>query len=162
MKHLRRRHRSCTSNLRRRKASGTGGRGLASWRSVLGGQGSFQFPKAGFYAIVRVDRFEADRCVGWTCTDSKYPDSSGFDNLRDWIGTRLRFEIEPVESGKSRLIFTHAGLGPLECFGVLEFLVVLFERQPAGLPGARPRKALPRPGTVGPPVGGALSAARTT
>jgi uncharacterized protein YndB with AHSA1/START domain len=84
----------------------------------VGGVGSFQFPKAGFYATVRIDRLEPGRCVEWICTDSKHPESSGFDNLRDWIGTRLRFEVEPIGGDKSRLVFTHAGLAPLECFGV--------------------------------------------
>ena len=99
--------------------------GIRNWWTLtceldehVGGRGAFQFPKAGFYATVRIDKLEPDRCVEWFCTDSQHPESSGFDNLRDWIGTRLRFDIEPLGSDKSRLVFTHAGLAPLECFGV--------------------------------------------
>ncbi|MFY9531534.1 MAG: SRPBCC domain-containing protein [Candidatus Acidiferrales bacterium] len=84
----------------------------------VGGTATFRFPKAGFYVIARIVRLEPDRCVEWICTDSKHPEASGFSDLRDWVGTTLRFEITPLESGHSQLTFTHTGLAPLECFGV--------------------------------------------
>lgn len=84
----------------------------------VGGQAAFRFPKAGFHAVVRIARLEPDRVVEWVCIDSRHPEKSGFSNLRDWVGTTLRFEIAAVDQGHSRLRFTHAGLAPLECFGV--------------------------------------------
>ena len=84
----------------------------------VGGQATFRFPKAGFYAVVRIARLEQDRCVEWMCIDSKHPEKTGFSNLKDWVGTTLRFEIAAVDQGQSLLTFTHAGLAPLECFGV--------------------------------------------
>ena len=84
----------------------------------VGGTATFRFPKAGFYAVVRIARLDPDRRIEWVCTDSKHPEKSGFSNLRDWIGTTLRFDITAVDQGHSRLTFTHAGLAPLECFGV--------------------------------------------
>lgn len=83
----------------------------------VGGMASFRFPKAGFYATTRIARLEPGR-IEWKVVDSKHPKDSGFDNLRDWEGTTLRFEIEPLDSARSQLTFTHAGLAPLECFGV--------------------------------------------
>jgi uncharacterized protein YndB with AHSA1/START domain len=83
----------------------------------VGGQASFRFPKGDFYAIVKILRLDPDRCVEWECTDSKHPANSGFVDLKDWVGTRLRFEIDASDSGRSRLTFTHVGLAPLECFG---------------------------------------------
>ena len=84
----------------------------------VGGKAAFRFPKAGFHAVVTITRLEPERCVEWTCIDSKHPEKSGFNNLRDWVGTSLRFEFEAVDESHSRLKFTHAGLAPLECFGV--------------------------------------------
>lgn len=84
----------------------------------IGGQATFRFPKAGSYAVVRIARLEPDHRVEWVCTDSQHPEKSGFNNLRDWIGTTLRFDITAVDQGHSQLRFTHAGLAPLECFGV--------------------------------------------
>jgi uncharacterized protein YndB with AHSA1/START domain len=81
----------------------------------VGGTGSFRFPEVGFFADVRVTRLEPERCVEWHCTDSKHPESTGFADLRDWIGTTIRFETTSLGPDKSRLRFTHVGLGPLEC-----------------------------------------------
>ncbi len=80
-----------------------------------GGEGSFRFPDADFYARMRVARLEPPRLVEWDCLDSKHPEDSGFVDLHDWIGTTLRFEIEGAGDGGSRLRFTHVGLVPLEC-----------------------------------------------
>ena len=84
----------------------------------VGGQAAFRFPKAEFYAVVQIARLGPDRCVEWKCLDSKDSEQSGFSDLRDWIGTTLRFEVAAVDSNHSQLTFTHVGLGPLECFGV--------------------------------------------
>ncbi|MCF6137498.1 SRPBCC family protein [Pseudalkalibacillus berkeleyi] len=48
---------------------------------------------------------------------SKHPESSGFDNLEDWVGTTIQFHIEPLIEGECKLHFTHKGLTQaLECF----------------------------------------------
>lgn len=83
----------------------------------VGGKAAFRFPKAGFHAVVTTTRLEPERCVEWACIDSKHPEKSGFNNLRDWVGTSLRFEFEAVDDSHSRLKFTHAGLAPLDVFG---------------------------------------------
>ena len=84
----------------------------------VGGKASFRFPKSDFYAITRISRLEPERCVEWECLDSKHPDKLQFSDPRDWIGTKLRFEVAALNEGQSQLTFTHAGLAPLECVGV--------------------------------------------
>src|SRR5579863_5556629 len=108
---------SSTSSSPPGKACATGGPVFAKWKRKAGGKASFRFPKGGFYAIVKVLKLEPEHCVEWECTDSKHPENSGFIDLHDWIGTRLRFEIDAIGGGRSRLTFTHVGLSPLECFG---------------------------------------------
>jgi uncharacterized protein YndB with AHSA1/START domain len=100
------------------------GQGVRNWWTrfcemdeKVGGRASFRFPKGDFYAIVNILRLEPDRCVEWECIDSKHPEKSGFIDLHDWVGTRLRFDIDAIDSARSRLTFTHVGLAPLECFG---------------------------------------------
>lgn len=81
----------------------------------VGGQASFRFPKAGFSATVRILRLEPNRCVEWECTDQTHPVATGFSDLHDWVGTKIRFEIAETAKDRSTLTFTHAGLAPLEC-----------------------------------------------
>lgn len=81
----------------------------------VGGTASFRFPKADFYAVVRITGLEPHTLVEWECVDSKHPENSGYADLKDWIGTRIRFKIEAKDAGGSRLTFTHVGLAPLEC-----------------------------------------------
>jgi uncharacterized protein YndB with AHSA1/START domain len=85
--------------------------------SKVGGTAHFRFPDAGFHATVRIERLDVD-CIEWLVLDSRHPENSGFDDLHDWEGTRLRFEVQVSGPNESKLIFTHAGLAPLECFGV--------------------------------------------
>jgi len=83
----------------------------------VGGMASFRFPNAGFHATARIERLDPG-CVEWLVLDARHPENSGFDNLRDWEGTRLRFEIHPLSPNDTQLTFTHVGLAPLECYGV--------------------------------------------
>lgn len=83
-----------------------------------GGRASFRFPSSDFYAIVKITRLDPGRTVEWEVTDSKHPDASGFVDLHDWVGTRIRFDVEPAEPERTRLRLTHAGLALKECLGV--------------------------------------------
>ncbi|HYL38985.1 MAG TPA: SRPBCC domain-containing protein [Bryobacteraceae bacterium] len=84
----------------------------------VGGQASFRFPSSGFHAVVKILRLDPPNCVEWEVTDSKHPESSGFVDLNDWIGTRIRFDLAEIPGGRSHLRFTHYGLKLKECLGV--------------------------------------------
>jgi uncharacterized protein YndB with AHSA1/START domain len=100
-------------------------KGVQNWWTIfcemqerVGGQASFRFPSSGFHAVVKILRLDAPNCVEWEVTDSKHPENSGFVDLNDWIGTRIRFDLAEIPGGRSRLRFTHAGLKLKECLGV--------------------------------------------
>jgi uncharacterized protein YndB with AHSA1/START domain len=100
-------------------------KGVQNWWTIFcemeeraGGRASFRFPSSGFHAVVRILRLDAPNCVEWEVTDSKHPESSGFVDLNDWIGTRIRFDLCELPGGRARLNFTHAGLKLKECLGV--------------------------------------------
>ncbi len=80
-----------------------------------GGEASFRYPKVGFFAVMRIVHRESPRLLEWECIDSQHPASTGLSDLRDWTGTRIRFEIRPVDGNRSELDFTHFGLMDLEC-----------------------------------------------
>jgi uncharacterized protein YndB with AHSA1/START domain len=83
----------------------------------VGGTAEFHFPKAGFYVKAEITELVPNQLVEWKVIDSLHPESSGFQNLRDWEGTIIRFEIQPVSEHESVLQFTHIGLNEeLECF----------------------------------------------
>lgn len=42
-------------------------------------------------------------------------ESTGYTDLRGWVGTKIRFEISDLGNGKSQLDFTHFRLNQLEC-----------------------------------------------
>ncbi|REJ65584.1 MAG: SRPBCC domain-containing protein [Planctomycetota bacterium] len=81
----------------------------------VGGKASFRFGDSGFYANMEVMQLDAPKLVEWKVLDAKHPDETGFSDLYDWNGTTIRFEMTPLENNRSRLDFTHVGLGPLEC-----------------------------------------------
>jgi len=84
----------------------------------VGGRASFRFPRNGFYALVEITALEPGVRVEWRCIDSQHPAEHGFADLKDWIGTTIRFAVSPIDNERSRLRFAHVGLGPLECAGV--------------------------------------------
>lgn len=95
--------------------------GIASWwtrdctiEERLGGRVTARFPRHDFFATMIVSKLEPDRAVEWTCIACSHPAASGYADREDWVGTRMRFELEPVGTG-TRLTFTHKGLLPLEC-----------------------------------------------
>lgn len=82
----------------------------------LGGQLSYRFPAASFYAVMKTLRKEPPGLLEWECTDSSHSADCGYSDLRDWIGTIIRFEIQDLGNGRSQLDFTHSRLTQLECF----------------------------------------------
>jgi uncharacterized protein YndB with AHSA1/START domain len=81
----------------------------------VGGRASFRFPNNGFSAGVRIAILDPPRLVEWDVIEQNHPESTGFIDLNDWVGTHIRFEIEPIDTGHSGLHFTHQGLVLLEC-----------------------------------------------
>ena len=81
----------------------------------VGGQSSFHFPGSGFFAVVKILRRDPPRTLEWECVDSLHNADTGYADLRDWIGTRIRFEIRDSGDGESQLDFTHFRLNQLEC-----------------------------------------------
>lgn len=74
-----------------------------------GGFCHFRFPAAGFHAGFRVVRNDG-AVVEWFCIDSVHPRSSGYTDRHEWVGTTVRFTIEPKAHGAVSLHFEHAGL----------------------------------------------------
>jgi uncharacterized protein YndB with AHSA1/START domain len=99
--------------------------GIRNWWTVfcemeerVGGRASFRFPSNGFYTKVEITKLEPGRVVEWLVTDSMHPANTGFVDLSDWNGTRIRFEMEALTAERTVLHFTHAGLVLKECLGV--------------------------------------------
>lgn len=81
---------------------------------VEGGACEFRFPSAGFYAAVRVLK-NAPGLIEWRCVGSTQSPSalraSGGTDTHEWVGTTIRFKIEPIASARTRLRLEHLGLG---------------------------------------------------
>jgi uncharacterized protein YndB with AHSA1/START domain len=97
--------------------------GIAGWWTKftsfddrLGSIAEMRFPEAGFYAKFKVLVLTPSKLVQWECLDSMHPEKSGFADLAEWNGTKVRFEITPRDGERCKLTFTHEGLVPrLEC-----------------------------------------------
>ncbi len=84
--------------------------------NAIGGVSRFRFPRAGFYAAMKTVATEPGRLVEWECVEQAHAQDSGFVDLHDWQGTRVRFALEPDGEDRCVLHFTHVGLTPrLEC-----------------------------------------------
>lgn len=99
--------------------------GVANWWTKdcdfeprTGGKASFRFGDSGFYAEAEIGKFEPPRLIEWNVLDAKHPENTGFSDLHDWNGTTIRFDVIPLGQVRSRLEFTHVGLGSLECSNV--------------------------------------------
>jgi uncharacterized protein YndB with AHSA1/START domain len=71
---------------------------------------------AGGWTEHRVDRLDRPTRIEWACTAQ---DISRFDPTDEWVGTRMSFHLESAGE-KTRLVFVHHGLRPLECIEVCE------------------------------------------
>lgn len=76
---------------------------------------TFDFPGSGFFAVMKVINSEPPRVLEWECVDSMHHVKTGYHDLRDWIGTTIRFEIRDLGDDTSQLVFTHFRLNELEC-----------------------------------------------
>jgi len=81
----------------------------------IGGLSTFRFPGDGFFVAMKTVDRDPPRLLVWECVDSRHGDASGYADLGDWIGTTVRFAIEPLGESAARLDFTHVGLQLLEC-----------------------------------------------
>jgi quinol monooxygenase YgiN len=73
----------------------------------VGGINEFRFPAAGFHATVRVVT-NSPGTLEWHCLDSANPPS--FRDRHDWIGSTIRFILEPTTTG-THVRLEHRGLG---------------------------------------------------
>jgi uncharacterized protein YndB with AHSA1/START domain len=97
--------------------------GLAGWwtqtctvGSKAGDQNDFRFPGPDFSARFEITRLVPDSLVEWKCVDNTHPPQAGYKNPHDWIGTTVRFQLQPIDPASTQLTFTHVGLSPsLEC-----------------------------------------------
>ena len=53
----------------------------------------FEFPKYKYYCVMRIDNLEVGMLVAWTCIESNM---GGTD---EWVGTIIKWELIPKESG---------------------------------------------------------------
>jgi uncharacterized protein YndB with AHSA1/START domain len=72
---------------------------------------------AGGWTEHRVDRLDRPTTIEWTCTAQ---DIARFNPTDEWVGTSMSFHLEPAGEEKTRLVFVHHGLRPLECIEVCE------------------------------------------
>jgi uncharacterized protein YndB with AHSA1/START domain len=80
----------------------------ASGSGIEGGALTFRWGAEGAL-VMRVDAARRAEFVEWTTLAS--------EPVNDWVGTTVRFEISPTDTGGTRLEFRHIGLTPqLECF----------------------------------------------
>jgi uncharacterized protein YndB with AHSA1/START domain len=62
---------------------------------------------------LRIERLVSERAVEWSCVGQ---DIDHFDPPDEWVGTRIRFDLEPLDEGtRTKLVFVHEGLAGLGC-----------------------------------------------
>jgi hypothetical protein len=77
--------------------------------------GTFEFGVPGVHrSVQRISAFDPDRLVEWEVTDAEL---TFVADTREWVGTRIRFELAPAPEGATDVTFTHVGLTPdVECY----------------------------------------------
>ncbi|MGX5819337.1 SRPBCC family protein [Chitinophaga lutea] len=100
-------------------------RGIADWWSrdfrgqsaVVGDVFTVRFNR--HHKTFRITAAVPGQLVEWTCEDALI-DMPSLRNQREWINTKVSWNLEPAGDG-TRLRFTHHGLSPsLECWEVCE------------------------------------------
>ena len=62
---------------------------------------------------LRIEKLVPEREVEWSCVAQ---DISHFDPHDEWVGTRIRFALEPLDGGERTFLdFRHEGLAGLGC-----------------------------------------------
>lgn len=85
---------------------------------AIGGQSRFDFPGNGFFNVMKNLKREPSRLLEWECVAQHHHERTGFNDLQDWVGTHIRFEITDAGNGHSHRHFTHTGLIQLECVDI--------------------------------------------
>jgi len=91
--------------------------GVRSWwtdgtfAEEVGGIGRLSFGHG--WTELRIERLVPEREVEWACVGQ---DIDHFDPHDEWVGTRIRFRLEPLDEGaRTKLEFVHEGLAGLGC-----------------------------------------------
>lgn len=91
--------------------------GVRSWwtdgtfAEEVGGIGRLNFGHG--WTELRIERLVPEREVEWSCVAQ---DIAHFDPSDEWVGTRIRFHLEPrAEGARTKLDFVHEGLAGLGC-----------------------------------------------
>jgi uncharacterized protein YndB with AHSA1/START domain len=92
--------------------------GVSAWwtggqiAEEVGATGRLEFGKSGWTEL-RVERLIPGREVVWACVAQ---DIANFDPRDEWVGTTIRFSLEPLDEGaRTKLGFVHEGLAGLGC-----------------------------------------------
>ena len=90
--------------------------------SKMGDVATFTFPPGTSSWTFRPNRLEPDQLVEHECVGANHTHEGLPESIRtEWLGTFMRFQIEPIEGGGSKVFFTHQGLTPeLACFEICE------------------------------------------
>ncbi|MEX2299075.1 MAG: SRPBCC family protein [Dongiaceae bacterium] len=89
---------------------------LCRMDAQIGGRAEFPFPTNRFDASATITALDPPKRVEWTMLDCAHPPDSGYADLHDWAGTRIRFDLA-AQADATELTFHHVGLVPLECHG---------------------------------------------
>jgi uncharacterized protein YndB with AHSA1/START domain len=91
--------------------------GVRSWwtdgdvAEEVGGVSRLTFGQG--WTELRVEKLERESEVEWACVGQHI---EHFDPTDEWLGTRIRFRLEPLDRGeRTRLEFVHEGLAGLGC-----------------------------------------------
>jgi uncharacterized protein YndB with AHSA1/START domain len=91
--------------------------GVGSWwtdgtfAEEVGAVGRLSFGHG--WTELRIERLVPEREVEWSCVGQ---DIDHFEPHDEWVGTRVRFSLEPLDEGaRTKLDFVHEGLAGLSC-----------------------------------------------
>ena len=86
--------------------------------SGVGAESIFGFGKT--HNVMRTERLTTNQEVIWRCLEQHH-EAEGLRRKDEWARTKLRFRLESVSPGSTRLHFEHEGLAPgLECYDICE------------------------------------------
>jgi hypothetical protein len=79
----------------------------------LGGEFEFEVPGI-HYSHQRVSTFDPGESVVWDVVDARM---TFIADQTEWIGTSIRFDLQPLPGGGTEIRFSHVGLRPqIECY----------------------------------------------
>ncbi len=84
--------------------------------SAIGDRVSIRFGTT--FKVMRIEHLLQDVAVRWKVIEA-HLDVPGLTRMDEWVGTEIRFELEPVSTSITRLRIEHIGLTPeVECYGI--------------------------------------------